>query len=152
MIPILALLFLTLPVSVPTTDPILPDPKLTPGAVEPSVTVEDLRHPEFIRASRNVPDSLKEQVFIEYFGRVPEFRGDYEIDHLISLELGGSNDLSNLWPQSYKTQPWNARKKDVLENKLHRMILSGEIGLREAQNEIAENWIKAYKKYVGGDS
>jgi hypothetical protein len=45
--------------------------------------------------------------------------GAYEIDHLISLELGGSNDIRNLWPESFDTQPWNAHAKDRLENRLH---------------------------------
>jgi hypothetical protein len=41
------------------------------------------------------------------------------VDHLIPLELGGSNDIANLWPQSYVTV-WNAHMKDRLENRLNR--------------------------------
>jgi len=74
-----------------------------------------------------------------------------KVDHLISLELGGSNSLKNLWPQSYVTLPYNAHKKDVLENKLHALVCSGAIDLKTAQHEIATDWIGAYRKHVGTD-
>ena len=69
---------------------------------------------------------------------------------MISLELGGANDIKNLWPESYTTVPYNAHVKDDLENKLHRMICSGQIDMKTAQTEIATDWIGAYKKYVLG--
>lgn len=139
-------------VSLFAEDPILPDPKLTPGAVMPGVTMQDIETHGYTAKVRNVPERIKKAVFIEYFGVVPPVTGDYEIDHLISLELGGSNDIENLWPQSYKTQPWNAHRKDVLENKLHKLIVEGTISLKEAQDAISKDWIAAYKKYVGEKS
>ena len=90
-------------------DPLLPDAKLTPGVVLTNVTVEQITQRGYANVLnggvRHVPDSVKRQVFIEYFGAVPAKPGAYEIDHLISLELGGSNDARNLWPESYTTQP-----------------------------------------------
>jgi hypothetical protein len=71
------------------------------------------------------------------------------VDHLISLELGGSNSIRNLWPESFSTQPWNARVKDRLENRLHREVCSGRMSLHDAQRAIATNWIDAYNTYVG---
>ncbi len=70
---------------------------------------------------------------------------DYEEDHLISLELGGSpTSVNNLWPQ-----PWvNAHMKDAVENKLHKMVCTGKMTLAEAQKEISEDWYQAYLKYV----
>ena len=62
--------------------------------------------------------------------------------------MGGSNDIKNLWPQSYTTQPYNAYMKDKLENKLRKLICSGELDLAKAQKEIAADWILAYNKYV----
>lgn len=73
----------------------------------------------------------------------------YEIDHLVSLELGGSNSIRNLWPQSYVTEPQNAHVKDTLENALHELVCSGKLSLEEAQKAIATNWIQAYGQYVG---
>jgi hypothetical protein len=78
----------------------------------------------------------------------PHSPGDYEIDHLISLELGGSNSIKNLWPESHRTSPWNAQVKDRLEDKLHELVCSGQLDLKTAQQAIASNWIEAYKKYV----
>ena len=65
-------------------------------------------------------------MFAEY-GITRRAPREYEVDHLISLELGGSNSIRNLWPQSYLTQPWNAHVKDRLENNLHAMVVSGQL-------------------------
>ncbi len=93
---------------------------------------------------RNVPASEKAKVYDEY-GIKSHTAGQFEIDHLISLELGGSNDIENLWPQSY-TATWNAHQKDKLENELHRLVVSGNMSLTDAQQEIASDWISLYKK------
>lgn len=128
-------------------DPILPDPKLTPG-VALNVTKEEVCTPGYSKNARHVSVQTKRQAYLEY-GIKTHKSGDYEVDHLISLELGGSNDIKNLWPQSYKTKPWNAHVKDDLENKLHEMVCAGQISMADAQHAIATNWIDAYKKYVG---
>jgi len=127
--------------------PILSDPKLTPGAVLP-VTKVDICVPGYTNKVRNVPKSVKDQVYAEY-GITSHKAGDYEVDHLISLELGGSNSIKNLFPESYRTQPWNAHVKDKLENKLHALVCSSQLDLTTAQHAIATDWIRAYKKYMG---
>jgi hypothetical protein len=96
---------------------------------------------------RDVPAEMKRQVYREY-GIISHGPGDYEIDHLIPLELGGSNSIKNLWPESHRTSPWNAQVKDRLEDKLHELVCSGQLDLKTAQQAIASNWIEAYKKYV----
>ena len=128
------------------TAPLLPDATLTPGAV--MTTSESVVCSRSTSTVRNVPQSEKLAVYKEY-GIAEHPTGAYEIDHLISLELGGSNDIANLWPQSYQTQPWNAHVKDRLENKLHAMVCAGSITLPMAQEAIRTDWIKAYEKYVG---
>jgi hypothetical protein len=143
-------------------DPILPDPRLTPGAIFPNATVEQICTPGYANVlnggERNVHASLKKQVFLEYFGSVPRHPGDYEIDHLISLELGGCNSINNLWPQSDLTQPWNSRVKDRLEDRMAALLREclkkqGHAAatqlLRQFQTEIAADWTNAYLKYVG---
>ena len=126
--------------------PVLPDPKLTPGDAF-DVTAQDLCVPGYARKVRNVPIEVKESVYREY-GISSHGKGDYEVDHLISLELGGSNSIKNLWPESYRTSPWNARVKDRLENRLHELVCAGALDLKTAKNAIATNWIEAYKTYV----
>jgi hypothetical protein len=66
------------------------------------------------------------------------------VDHLISLELGGSNDIKNLWPQPYYPRP-GAHEKDVLENWLHRQVCVGNITIERAQQAIAQDWYTAYQ-------
>ena len=67
---------------------------------------------------------------------------------MISLGLGGSNDIRNLWPESLDTHPWNGRAKDRLEDRLHKLVCEGALSLDEAQAAIASDWIAAYQKYV----
>lgn len=70
-----------------------------------------------------------------------------EIDHRVSLKLGGSNDISNLMIQPY-TGTCNAHQKDILENKLHRLSCKKIISLSDAQNIIYTDWESAYKYYI----
>jgi hypothetical protein len=123
----------------------LPNPSLTPGDTL-EVTFKDLCTPGYTQKVRNVPDSVKTQVYQEY-GITSHKPGQYEVDHLISLELGGSNSIKNLWPESY-TGDWNAHIKDKLENQLHNLVCNKKIDLKTAQQDIATDWIAAYKQYM----
>lgn len=127
------------------SDPILPDRTKTPGDVMEGVTKADVCTCRYTARVRSVPASVRRQVFSNY-GITPR-PGGYEVDHLISLELGGSNDIKNLWPETYHG-PNNARVKDKVENKLHRLICTNVITLEEAQRAIARDWINAYNRYM----
>jgi hypothetical protein len=129
--------------------PIVPDPELTPGGTF-DVTAEDLCVPGYTKKVRNVPAEMKRKVYEEY-GITLHGSGDYEVDHLIPLELGGSNSIKNLWPESHLTSPWNAQVKDRLEGELHEMVCSGQLDLKTAQEAIASDWIKAHKLYVSAN-
>jgi hypothetical protein len=125
----------------------LPDPRITPGDTL-DVTPQDFCVSGYSSKVRDVPQSVKNQAYQEY-GITSHKSGAYEVDHLISLELGGSNSIRNLWPESYTGQ-WNAHTKDKLENKLHELVCNGSLDMKTAQQAIATNWIAAYQKYVGG--
>jgi hypothetical protein len=125
---------------------ILPDPKLTPGDVF-EVTVQDICVPGYSKKVRNVPAEMKREVYEEY-GVTSHDPGDYEVDNLIPLEVGGSNSIKNLWPELHRTSPWNAQVKDRLESKFHELVCNGQLDLKTAQHAIASNWIEAYKLYV----
>ena len=127
--------------------PILPDPTMTPGATL-EVTAQDICVPGYSKRVRNVPSAVKRQAYEEY-GIATHEPGEYEVDHLISLELGGSNSIRNLWPESFRTQPWNAHTKDKLENELHRLVCAGQLDLATAQQEIAGDWVAAYRRHFG---
>jgi hypothetical protein len=126
----------------------LPDSACTPGAIFPDATTDTLRvcTPGYSKGVRNVPDSVKEQVFAEYSitSRAP---GQYEVDHLISLELGGSNDIANLWPEPAEPRP-GFHEKDKVENYLHSQVCSGALSLQQAQVEIATNWLGVYQEML----
>jgi hypothetical protein len=140
------LLFLCQIVLAQQPTPILPDSVLTPGDTF-GVSAQDLCVPGYTKKVRNVPAEMKREVYDEY-GVTSHGSGDYEVDHLIPLELGGSNSIKNLWPESHRTSPWNAQVKDRLEGKLHELVCSGQLDLKTAQHAIASNWIEAYKFYV----
>ena len=57
---------------------------------------------------------------------------DYEIDHLIPLCLGGSDDFSNLWPQPRRSiEPkWNAEAKDRLDGSCATWFAAANLILR----------------------
>ena len=140
------MMIFTLLASIVIVAPIKPNPTLTPGVADPAATIEKICTPGYTATVRNVPESVKKQVFAEY--GIDPTSDKFEVDHLISLELGGSNDIKNLWPQSYTTQPLNAHRKDVLENKLHDMICSKQITMKNAQKAISTDWVKAYNQYI----
>jgi hypothetical protein len=122
----------------------LPDSACTPGAIFPDVTKDQICVSGYSSNVRNVPDSEKNQVYAEY-AITQHTAGEYEVDHLVSLELGGSNDISNLWPEPASPTP-GFHEKDKLENYLHDQVCSGAISLQEAQTEIATDLLAAYQK------
>lgn len=128
-------------------EPLVPDAKLTPGAVRP-LDISELCGAGGPAEDRP-PASLQRAVFHEYGmdGAAPD---GYEVDHLITPALGGSDDIRNLWPESYSSE-WNAHVKDDLEDYLHRQVCTGKMDLPTAQREIATNWITAYRKYFRTD-
>lgn len=117
----------------------LPDAACTAGAVF-NVGTTTICTVGYTTKVRDVPLSVKKAVFKEY-GIDYSLHGNYEVDHLISLELGGSNDISNLWPESYLISN-GSYTKDGFENYLHNQICKGNISLAEAQKEISTNWMK----------
>ena len=92
-----------------------------------------------------VASQVPRQVF-EAYGVDYRRAGDYELDFLITPELGGASDASNLWPQPYRSVTWNAYVKDELERHLRRLVCQGALDLATAQQELAGDWIAAYKR------
>ena len=122
----------------------LPDSACTPGAILATGTKDAICKSGYAKSVRNVPDSEKDQVYAEY-GIKSHAPGQYEVDHLVSLELGGSNDIANLWPEAASPKP-GFHEKDKVENYFHDQICSGAISLQQAQQEIATNWLSVYNQ------
>jgi hypothetical protein len=76
---------------------------------------------------------------------------DYEPDYLIAPEPGGADSIQNLRPEPYSSTDWDARVKDALAGRLHRMVCEGKIDLSTAQHEMSNDWISAYKNYFHRD-
>ncbi len=122
----------------------LQDSACTPGAIISSATKAQICQSGYSKSVRNVPTSEKDQVYAEY-GITHHATGEYEVDHLVSLELGGSNDIANLWPEAASPKP-GFHEKDKVENYLHAQVCSGAITLKAAQNQIATNWLPIYNQ------
>ncbi len=122
----------------------LPDPACTPGAVMSSATVEQICTPGYSSTVRNVPQALKQSVYAAY-GITTRQPGQYEMDHLVSLELGGSNDQSNLFPEAADPRP-GFHEKDQVENYLHDQLCSHKMTLPQVQTAIATNWLQVYNQ------
>jgi len=122
----------------------LPDSACTPGAIFPNATVQQICTPGYSSSVRNVPTSEKDQAYAEY-GIFSHSAGQFEIDHLVSLELGGSNDIANLWPEAASPTP-GFHQKDQVENYMHDQVCSGAMSLKDAQTQIATNWLVVYNR------
>jgi hypothetical protein len=119
----------------------LPDPDCTPGVVLPGVTKDQVCSPDFYATEDNSSGVL-EQLYFQY-SLTPENSEPYYVDRLISLSLGGSNDLGNLWPQRTDPRP-GYNEKNRVEKYLLSQVCSGKLSLESAQKQIASNWIKVF--------
>jgi hypothetical protein len=127
---------------------VAPNRSLTPGAVRP-VTLSQICSSEDNDLDPTVSPVTETAVLREYGVSVdPAVARNYQIDYLVNPQLGGTNDIKNLWPQPYSSGAWDAHAKDVLEQHLHQMVCDRTVDLATAQREIEVDWIAAYKKYV----
>jgi hypothetical protein len=133
---------------------IYPIATLTPGATNPEVTQQNIHrticNPHWSTKSIRPPEDytyrLKREQLREYGDKDMQSR-DYEEDHLIPLELGGSpTDRKNLWPEPYDTSiaDGGAKYKDKVENYLHEQVCGDVMSLAEAQQRIATDWYRVY--------
>lgn len=126
----------------------LPDSDCTPGVVL-TTKKEDIcggGSTSAIRPPVWYTDDLKASQIVEY-GWGDVHPGDYEEDHLISLEIGGNPyDPKNLWPEPHGGQ-YGSLQKDKVENWLHKQICSGAMTVDEAQAGIKTDW-RQYLKNI----
>lgn len=137
---------------------VYPNASLAPGATNPEITQQNIdeticnRHwsTRKIRPPEEYTYRLKREQLNEY-NEADKNSRDYEEDHLIPLELGGSpTDPKNLWPEAYATSipEGGARFKDKVETYLRGQVCSGAMPLAEAQQRIATDWYRVYVSSV----
>ncbi|MBO0820626.1 MAG: hypothetical protein J2P26_07215 [Nocardiopsaceae bacterium] len=127
----------------------LPDPSCTPGSYNSDVTQSTINSTicvsgwtDTVRPPTSYTNPLKEQGIADY-GYSDTSMSDYEEDHLVPLELGGSpRDPGNLWPEPhYGTK--TSYTKDGIETKLKNAVCDGRITLSAARSAIKTNWTTA---------
>lgn len=117
----------------------LPDPRCTPGAVDPAVTQGNIGsticvrgYTATVRPPSRLTTAFKRRIAWPAYGvTMPG-----ELDHLVPLELGGANDAANLWPEIGKIP----NPKDHVEGDLHRKVCARLVSLAAAQQAIAADW------------
>lgn len=129
----------------------VPDPKCTPGAINTTLTSAVLRNPEFrTTCVRNNLTSATQKATTYTFYNIahPDHNQGVmqvcELDHLVSLELGGADSLDNIWPQCGPSgvvlRERYFKEKDAVENYLAKQVRDGAMNLQDAQNGIAGDW------------
>lgn len=124
------------------------------GALSDDVTQANVRRtictPRWaasVRPPASVTDGLKARLVKDRGLRAAD-AAKHELDYLIPLALGGHpRRIENVWLLP-RDGEWSARTKDRLEAKLHQLVCSGEIPLREAQEAIRTDWKLATRYYL----
>jgi hypothetical protein len=125
----------------------LPDPSCTPGSIDPIVTQGNIRSTickggwtdPHLRPPEAQTEAFKFDVAYPAYGTLRS--EETELDHLVPLELGGSNDATNLWPE----YPPTPNPKDKVEDALNAAVCEGRVSLVAAQDAIASDWLTAEK-------
>lgn len=126
----------------------LPDRSCTPGVVSAAVSQDNLSstichsgYTKTVRPPASDTGVFKKKIMVAYHESGP--LSDYELDHLVSLELGGSNDAGNLWPERNDHARGGINSKDPVENALNKAVCSHKVTLPAAQAAIAADWTTA---------
>ena len=129
----------------------LPDPTCEPGAADPAVTQANIHsticvsgYTTRVRPPVSYTDPIKRDLLHRY--GMTGTMADYELDHLVPLEVGGApRSVRNLWPESRLQHPGSI-EKDHLENLLHTQVCDGRMQLADAQRMFAQNWLQAWQQ------
>ena len=124
----------------------LPDPACTPGGYFPGATRSVICRSGYSASVRHVTESTKDKVYAEY-GIAHHSPGTHEVDHLVPLEAGGSNQIANLFPQPASPRP-GFHEKDRLENAIHDRVCDDGQALRPLQRRVAKDWVALYRDLV----
>lgn len=127
------------------------DPTCTPGAVNPTVTLDVLKSPGFRTScvrDKVESESAKKVAYGWYGLQAPANNvGETmtcELDHLVPLEIGGADSMDNIWPQcgpdGVTLNERYFKQKDQVELYLAVQVKAGAIDLATAQQAIAKDY------------
>jgi hypothetical protein len=117
----------------------------TPGATT-KVKTEQVCAADFGASAKPIAGWQRTEALERYGVRQDGFTG--EIDHLIPVSLGGSNDPDNLWP-FHGSGSYTFAAKQALAAKLHDLVCSGKMSLKDAQDAFRKDWTKSYQQHIG---
>ncbi len=120
----------------------LPDFDCTPGAIFENATKEKICVSGYSKTVRIVSQSTKEDIYKSY-GIKSRKPGQYQVDHFVSLALGGSNELANLWPEAAEPYP-GYNEKNLVTNYLREQVCEKNLPLNQAQYMISWGWVDTY--------
>ena len=129
----------------------IPDPSCSPGAVNPTLTLKLLKTKGFTtKCVRNMATTPAQKAQTYAWYNIPRPQNNQgnsmtcELDHIVSLQLGGADTLDNLWPQcgpnGVPLPKRHFKLKDDVENFIARQIKAGAMDMKDAQRRIAEDW------------
>ena len=114
------------------------DPRVTQATVAQTIGVPGWS--KRVRPPQSVTEPIKLRLMREH--HYTDSPHDYELDHFIPLEVGGSSNLSNLWLEPIG----EARLKDKDENLAHREVVSGAWTLAQGQQYMRNHWRIHYRQ------
>lgn len=128
-----------------------PDKTCTPGATNPTLTLSVLQHKGFktkCERDKATSASRKAATYVWYGITKPSNntgqRMVCELDHLISIEIGGADTIDNIWPQCGPSRVVLKnryfKQKDLVEDYLADQVRAGNMDLKDVQKGIAADW------------
>jgi hypothetical protein len=123
----------------------LPDQRCTPGSADPAITQATLRQTicvpgwtSEVRPPVSETDRLKARMSVAYHipGGIMS-----ELDHLLPLSLGGSNDTSNLWIEPGQVPNPKDKAEDIVHHAVCRR--GNPVPLSAAQKAMVTDWTTA---------
>ncbi len=151
---------------------LLPEKTLTTGKVIADITAEQICKADFQKDRKPLDEKVKAkvlenyQIFYEKLDKKVDYKKDvlekgssaeeiklgthYEIDHLVPVLLGGTDDEANLWPQPAQHIVAGASDKNsTLDNALRTELCKLESKkardfLKQSHDQFMTNWYKLY--------
>ena len=122
------------------------NPDVTQASIGQTICVAG--YTKSVRPASSYTNGVKSRLMGDA-GLDPALKGDYELDHIVPLALGGHpRKLSNLMLQPWDG-PQGAHMKDILEARLLHLVCSGDVTLTDAQICIAADWAACAARYPG---